>query len=81
MMSAALGRPGPRLFFLALALALDLLFGLPLRPRDTGIRAIVGRSAPGSGHYQPGSAAARMRFRGWPTGSGRVGSAGTVPVA
>jgi hypothetical protein len=40
MTSATLGRLGARLFFLAL----DLLFGLPSRPRDTGIRSIVGET-------------------------------------
>lgn len=44
MTSATLGRLGAGWFFLAL----DLLFGLPFRPRDTGILTIVGEASAGS---------------------------------
>ena len=64
MTSATLGRLRARLFFLAL----DLLFGLPFRPRDTGIREHrrgdprQGQSTSGSddGPAPPGRRSARI---------------------
>ena len=43
MTSATLGRLGAALFFLAL----DLLFGLLLRPRDTGMLTMVREASTG----------------------------------